>query len=123
VRDFAWVQGDGVIREAVTAEALARLDIDACGLDAMDRMILHAIVVKFRGGPVGLETLAASVSEEADTLTDVYEPFLLKLGFLQKTPRGRVATELAYRHLGLAVSRPMPAPEPALFLDSDPEQR
>jgi Holliday junction DNA helicase RuvB len=113
VRDFAHVQGDGVIRDEVVEAALRQLEIDTCGLDMMDRAILDAIIVKFRGGPVGLETLAAAVSEESDTLTDVYEPFLLKLGFLQKTPRGRMATELAYRHLGYQVN-PDPA-NPTLF--------
>jgi Holliday junction DNA helicase RuvB len=115
VRDFAHVQGDGVIREDIVQAALEQLEIDWCGLDMMDRAILEAIIVKFRGGPVGLETLAASVSEETDTLTDIYEPFLLKLGFLQKTPRGRVATEQAYRHLGYQPESSVPLPSAGLF--------
>lgn len=101
VRDFALVKAGGVIDKSVARAALEMLDIDECGLDNMDRMILEAIILKFGGGPVGLETLAAAVSEEDDTLTDVYEPYLLKLGLIQKTPRGRIATENAYRHLGL----------------------
>jgi Holliday junction DNA helicase RuvB len=76
------------------------LEIDECGLDIVDRMILDAIINKFNGGPVGLETLAAAVSEESDTVTDVYEPYLIKLGMVQKTPRGRIATESAYKHIG-----------------------
>ncbi|HWP95816.1 MAG TPA: Holliday junction branch migration DNA helicase RuvB [Syntrophomonadaceae bacterium] len=101
VRDYALVRASGVICLDVARLALEMLEIDECGLDTMDRMILEAIIVKFGGGPVGLETLAAAVSEEDDTLTDVYEPFLLKMGMIQKTPRGRVATDHAYRHLGL----------------------
>lgn len=101
VRDYAVVKAAGVISPDVARLALDMLEIDECGLDTMDRMILEAVIVKFGGGPVGLETLAAAVSEENDTLTDVYEPYLLKLGLIQKTPRGRVATEHAYRHLGL----------------------
>lgn len=100
VRDYATVKGDGFIDEKMASAAMKMLEIDGYGLDTVDRMILDAIIVKFGGGPVGLETLAATVSEEADTLTDVYEPYLLKLGFIHKTPRGRVATERAYRHMG-----------------------
>lgn len=100
VWDFALVKGDGVISDSLARMALHSLEIDECGLDNVDRMILEALVNKFGGGPVGLETLAAVVSEEGDTLSDVYEPYLIKLGLIQKTPRGRIATELAYRHLG-----------------------
>jgi Holliday junction DNA helicase RuvB len=100
VSDFALVKGDGSISYEMAGLALGKLEIDQYGLDNVDRMILQAIIVKFGGGPVGLETLAAAVSEENDTITDVYEPYLLKLGFIQKTPRGRIATEHAYRHLG-----------------------
>ena len=103
VRDYATVRGQGRIDAETATAALKLLDIDHYGLDTLDRMILEAIIIKFGGGPVGLETLAAAVSEESDTLTDVYEPFLLKLGMIRKTPRGRVATELAYRHLGRTV--------------------
>jgi holliday junction DNA helicase RuvB len=100
VRDFALVWGTGQIDRKTAMQALEMLEIDSQGLDMVDRMILDAIIIKFGGGPVGLETLSACISEETDTLTDVYEPYLLKLGFIQKTPRGRVATELAYRLMG-----------------------
>ncbi len=101
VRDFAQVQYDGVITERVANYALDLLDVDKYGLDHTDRNILATMVERFHGGPVGLDTLAASISEDAGALEDVYEPYLLKNGFLQRTPRGRVATELAYRHLGI----------------------
>lgn len=100
VWDFALVKSNGIIDVELARMALKSLEIDECGLDNVDRMILKALIDKFGGGPVGLETLAAVVSEEGDTLSDVYEPYLIKLGFIQKTPRGRVATEQAYRHLG-----------------------
>jgi Holliday junction DNA helicase RuvB len=100
VSDYALVKGDGVIDNDIAGLALEMFEVDKFGLDMVDRMILESIIVKFGGGPVGLETLAASVSEESDTVTDVYEPYLLKLGFIQKTPRGRIATEQAYRHMG-----------------------
>lgn len=101
VRDYAQVAADGVITGDVTREALSRLEIDPLGLDEVDHRVLRALVEKFEGGPVGLETIAASISEEADTIMDVYEPYLLQLGFLSRTPRGRTATRLAYEHLGL----------------------
>src|SRR5690606_38229616 len=101
VRDYAQVRADGVIDLAVASEGLALLDIDWLGLDELDRRVLDAIVIKFNGGPVGLDTLAASISEEADTIMDVVEPYLLQLGFLDRTPRGRVATRLAYAHLDI----------------------
>ena len=103
VRDYALVKANGSIDKEIAGQALEMLEIDRFGLDNVDRMILDAIIIKFGGGPVGLETLAASISEENDTLTDVYEPYLLKLGFIQKTPRGRIATEQAYRLLGYPV--------------------
>ena len=103
VRDYALVKGNGHIDRDTASLALEMLEIDGYGLDMVDRMILDAIIIKFGGGPVGLETLAASVSEETDTLTDVYEPYLLKLGFINKTPRGRVATEQAYRLMGYPI--------------------
>ncbi len=103
VRDFAQVHGNGAIDETVAAEALTMLEIDELGLDDIDRRILLSIVEKFGGGPVGVETLAAATSEETDTIMDVYEPYLIQLGFLQRTPRGRVATRRAYEHLGFAV--------------------
>ncbi len=104
VRDFAQVLGDGVITEQTANEALSRLEIDALGLDAIDRRMLTAIIRHYGGGPVGLETLAATIGEEAVTLEDVYEPYLMQLGFLTRTPRGRAVTSLAYEHLGLEFS-------------------
>lgn len=103
VRDFAQVKYDGVITEEVANYALNLLDVDTYGLDHIDRMILLTMIEKFQGGPVGLETLAASIAEDAGTLEDVYEPYLLKNGFIQRTPRGRVVTELAYKHLGIEI--------------------
>jgi Holliday junction DNA helicase RuvB len=100
VRDFAQVRASGAITEYVAVEALRMLDVDALGLDEIDRRVLIAIIEKFDGGPVGLETIAACISEEADTIMDVYEPYLLQLGFLARTPRGRTATRRAYDHLG-----------------------
>ncbi len=101
VRDYAQVRANGSITASVAAEALAMLEVDERGLDDTDRKVLKTIVEKFNGGPVGLETIAASISEESDTIMDVYEPYLLQLGFLDRTPRGRVATRGAYEHLGL----------------------
>lgn len=102
VRDFAQVEGSGVITDRIADKSLQLLEVDKCGLDRTDRRLLHAIITKFGGGPVGLETLAASISEETETIEDVYEPFLLQLGLINRTPRGRMATEAAYRHLGIA---------------------
>jgi Holliday junction DNA helicase RuvB len=101
VRDYAQVRADGVITQPVAHEALDLLDIDARGLDDIDRRVLRAIIEKYRGGPVGLSTIAASISEEPDTIMDVVEPYLLQLGFLERTAQGRVATAAAYEHLGL----------------------
>jgi Holliday junction DNA helicase RuvB len=105
VRDYAEVRGAGHIDAAVAREALDLLEVDAAGLDRLDRDILRAICAKFSGGPVGLSTLAVAVGEEADTIEDVYEPYLLQQGFLMRTPRGRVATEAAFAHLGLEAPR------------------
>lgn len=105
VRDYAQVMANGIIREAVTTEALSKLEIDNIGLDEVDHKVLRTIVEKFDCGPVGLETIAASISEEADTIMDVYEPYLLQLGFLERTPRGRTATRLACEHLGVAYKK------------------
>jgi Holliday junction DNA helicase RuvB len=105
VRDYAQVMAAGVITGDAAREALSRLEIDALGLDEVDHKILRAIIEKFRGGPVGIDTIAASISEEADTIMDVYEPYLLQLGFLDRTPRGREATARAYEHLGLEPPR------------------
>lgn len=101
VRDYAQVAGNGIITDVTADKALAMLEVDKCGLDKTDRNMLLAIIQNFKGGPVGLDTLAAIISEENDTIEDVYEPFLLQMGFLQRTPRGRVATQKAYEHLGI----------------------
>jgi Holliday junction DNA helicase RuvB len=101
VRDYAQVMAKGIITKEVADLALTQLEVDNIGLDEIDHKILHTIIDKFGGGPVGLETIAASISEEADTIMDVYEPYLLQLGFLDRTPRGRMATERAYQHLGI----------------------
>ena len=108
LRDYAQVRGSGVIDKPTAEQALAMLEIDALGLDEIDRKLLATMIDKFGGGPVGLDTIAASISEEPETIEDVYEPYLLQLGFLQRTPRGRTATRHAYEHLG----RP-PRPEQA----------
>ncbi len=105
VRDFAQVEGDGSITQDIAQRSLLRLQVDEMGLDEMDKRILEAIVKKFNGGPVGLSTLSVAVGEEPDTVEEVYEPFLIQEGFIKRTPRGREATEKAYRHLGLAWSR------------------
>ncbi len=101
VRDFAQVKYDGIITEEVARTALDLMDVDKLGLDHIDRNILLTIIHKFDGGPVGLDTLAAAIGEDAGTIEDVYEPYLIKNGFINRTPRGRVVTELVYRHLGL----------------------
>jgi len=101
VRDYAQVRAQGRIDERIALDALAMLEVDELGLDTIDRRILRTIVEKYEGGPVGLDTIAVSVSEDPETVEDVYEPFLMQLGFLARTPRGRVATKLAYEHLGL----------------------
>mgnify|MGYP002517013798 CR=1 FL=1 len=103
VRDFAQVKYDGVITEKVAATALDLLEVDKMGLDHIDRNILFTMIEKFKGGPVGLDTLAAAIGEDAGTLEDVYEPYLLKSGLLNRTPRGRVVTDSAYHHLGLEI--------------------
>ena len=105
VRDWAEVRGSGVVDEAAADAALTLLEVDDLGLDRLDREILSAVCAKFGGGPVGLSTLAIAVGEEADTIEDVYEPYLLQCGLLQRTPRGRAATARAYEHLGLEAPR------------------
>ncbi len=112
-RDFAQVRADGVVTQAVAHEALTLLNVDSLGLDDLDRKVLASIIEKFGGGPVGLDTIAASVSEESNTIMDVVEPYLLQLGFLDRTPRGRVATARAYQHLGL--TPPERLEQPPLF--------
>ena len=101
VRDYAQVRADGVINADIAHQALELLEVDALGLDDLDRRVLFTIIEKFGGGPVGLDTIAAAISEESDTIMDVVEPYLLQLGFLDRTPRGRKATPLAYQHLGI----------------------
>jgi Holliday junction DNA helicase RuvB len=112
VRDFAQVRADGVITQNVVRSTLTLLEIDEMGFDQMDRMILLTIIDKFSGGPVGLDTIAAAISEESDTIEDVYEPFLIQNGFLNRTPRGRVATPAAYLHFGRIAPE---APQGKLF--------
>ncbi len=122
VRDFAQVMGDGRIVEDVASQALDRLDVDDLGLDANDRRILETIITGYAGGPVGLETLSAAVGEESVTIEDVYEPYLMQLGFLSRTSRGRCVTPGAYRHLGmtppadLTQQQPEAAEDPQLSL-------
>ncbi|UCE97296.1 MAG: Holliday junction branch migration DNA helicase RuvB [Dehalococcoidia bacterium] len=114
VRDYAQVLSDGNIRKETAINALKKLEIDRIGLDEIDHKLIHTIIEKFGGGPVGLDTIAASISEETDTIMDVYEPYLLQLGFIERTPRGRVATELAYKHLGIHYKKENP-PQPTLL--------
>ncbi|MBT2764238.1 Holliday junction branch migration DNA helicase RuvB [Paenibacillus sp. ISL-20] len=101
VRDYAQVRGDGMITPSIAQEALKMLQIDPMGLDFIDHKMLNAMIKSFRGGPVGLDTIAATIGEESQTIEDVYEPYLLQIGFLQRTPRGRVVTPTAYQHLGI----------------------
>ena len=108
VRDYAQVRGDGRATVDTTRVALGKLEVDELGLEPLDRQLLETVIVKFRGGPVGLDTLATSLSEEPETIEDVHEPYLIQIGFLARTARGRVATELAYRHMGVTP----PSPEP-----------
>ena len=110
-RDFAQVLGNGVITDATANMALEKMEIDSLGLDSIDRMLLTCMIKNYNGGPVGLETLAATINEDSVTLEDVYEPYLLQLGFLQRTPRGRVVTAAGYAHLGI----PYPGQEEGLF--------
>ncbi len=110
VRDYAQTRADGVITGSVAGEALALLDIDFLGLDDIDRRILHTIIDAYGGGPVGLPTIAASISEDSSTIEDVYEPYLIQLGFLKRTPRGREATARAYEHIGIPYPKDAPQP-------------
>jgi len=103
-RDYAQVKADGIITKKVADEALRMLEVDSNGFDVMDRKLLLTIIEKFRGGPVGLDTLAAAISEQRDTIEDLYEPYLIQEGFLNRTPRGRVATETAYAHFGITMN-------------------
>jgi len=101
VRDYAQVKGDGTVSKTVAEAALKMLDVDVLGLDVMDRKLLLAVIEKFGGGPVGVDNLAHAIGEEADTIEDVLEPYLIQQGYLQRTPRGRIATLSAYRHFGI----------------------
>jgi Holliday junction DNA helicase RuvB len=118
VRDYAQVKADGKVTRPVADAALKMLDVDALGLDLMDRKLLLAVIEKFSGGPVGLENLAHVVGEEADTIEDVLEPYLIQCGYLQRTPRGRMATLTAYRHFGITA----PAGAQDLLSQSDPNR-
>ncbi|MBQ7454756.1 MAG: Holliday junction branch migration DNA helicase RuvB [Selenomonadaceae bacterium] len=113
VRDFAQVEGSATITDDIADRALLALEVDRVGLDHTDRRMLDAMIKKFRGGPVGLETIAASISETRETIEDIYEPYLLQLGFIMRTPRGRVVTEAGYRHMG--VTYPKANDTPSLF--------
>mgnify|MGYP001440939325 CR=1 FL=1 len=114
VRDYAQVEAQGVITQKVARDALDMLGVDGRGLDKMDRHIMLTIIQKFNGGPIGLDTLSAAVSEEKDTLEDVYEPFLIQMGYIKRTPRGRVATKLAYSHFGIPMDEGI-SPQKRLF--------
>ncbi|MGE5749634.1 MAG: Holliday junction DNA helicase RuvB C-terminal domain-containing protein, partial [Gemmatimonas sp.] len=115
IRDFAQVKSGGVITRDVAKEALKLLDVDQFGLDDMDARILKTIIEKFEGGPVGVKTIAAAVGEDEGTIEEVYEPFLVQNGFLQRTPRGRLATPLAYRHFGIVMPSDSGGAQPSLF--------
>jgi Holliday junction DNA helicase RuvB len=108
IRDYAQVKGDGTVNRALASEAMGKLEVDELGLDEIDRKVMRTIIQKFDGGPVGLDTIAASISEESDTIEGVYEPYLLQLGFLERTPRGRMATRIAYEHLGIVYKKGPP---------------
>ena len=118
VRDFAQVRGDGKIDQDIAKKALNMLDVDSYGLESMDRRYLETIIYKFDGGPVGIETLAAAIGEEKDTLEDVFEPYLVKEGFVDRTPRGRMATRRAYKHIK---AQGAPSSQGPLFEPSLPE--
>jgi Holliday junction DNA helicase RuvB len=118
VRDYAQVKADGRISKPVADAALKMLDVDALGLDLMDRKLLLAVIEKFSGGPVGLENLAHVIGEEADTIEDVLEPYLIQCGYLQRTPRGRMATLTAYRHFGIVA----PSGAQDLLSQSEPDR-
>lgn len=119
IRDFAEVGGTRVVDRDLIRKALERLEVDEAGLDKIDRIILETVIYKFQGGPVGLETLAAAAREESGTVEDVYEPYLLQVGYLQRTPRGRVVTPLAYTHLGIPLPGEEGKKQRTLFTDGD----
>ena len=111
MRDYAEVKGDGRINKDMADRALAMLDVDPIGFDVMDRKLLEAIIHRFDGGPVGLDNVAAAIGEERETIEDVIEPYLIQQGYLQRTPRGRIATAAAFRHLGLAAPQDANPPD------------
>ncbi len=113
VRDFAQVKGQGVISKTIADQAMEMMEVDRKGLDKMDHYLLRTLIEKFKGGPVGVETLAASINEEKDTIEEVYEPYLMQSGFIHRTPRGRVATAIAFEHFGL--TQPPEGSQPSLF--------
>ncbi len=115
VRDFAEIKADGIVTAKVASDALEMLDVDRLGLDTMDRLLLRTIIEKFAGGPVGIETLSSALSEERETLEDVYEPYLIQCGYINRTSRGRVATELAYKHLGIRYDKAKVEPQLTIF--------
>jgi Holliday junction DNA helicase RuvB len=115
VRDFAQVKGEGIITRPIAERALEMMEVDGLGLDKMDHKLLLALIEKFKGGPVGIDSLAASINEEKDTIEDVYEPFLIQSGLLHRTPRGRVATETAFRHFGFTPPSPGGSQQNSLF--------
>ncbi|MBU0671663.1 MAG: Holliday junction branch migration DNA helicase RuvB, partial [Candidatus Margulisbacteria bacterium] len=115
VRDYAQVKSTGKITQEIAKKALEGLEIDELGLDKVDRKILRAIIQKFSGGPVGVDSLAASIHEDSLTIEDVYEPYLLELGFIERTPRGRVTTKAAYKHLGIAFTKSDKIDQASLF--------
>jgi Holliday junction DNA helicase RuvB len=116
VRDFAQVKGDGTVSQAVAKDAMDLLEVDPHGFDTMDRKLLLTVIEKFDGGPVGIESLAAAIGEERGTLEDVIEPYLIQEGFLQRTPRGRIASRSAYEHFGVALPAGRDRPDaPDLF--------
>ena len=119
VRDFAQVRADGRVTQDVASQALGLMEVDALGLDEVDHRLVRMIAEKYGGGPVGLDTLAASTGEEADTIMDVYEPYLMQLGFLNRTPRGRMLTRAAYQHLGLTPPPRLAAGQPQLWDSTD----
>ena len=113
-RDWAQVKGDGRVDVDAVDATMSLLGVDTAGLDDLDRRILRTVIEKYNGGPVGVDTIAVSISEERETVEDVFEPFLIQLGYLARTPRGRVATPLAYRHLG--ITPPLRSDQPDLFI-------
>ena len=121
MRDFAQVKGDGTISSEIANFALQQLEIDALGLDHIDRRMLSSIIRFYDGGPVGLDTLAATIGEEAITLEDVYEPYLMQIGFLSRTPRGRCVTRRAYEHLGIPAPTSTRDGEQMNFFDEEPK--